>query len=387
MIGLAAAWRLAERGARVVVLERGRPGNGTTHVAAGMLAPVAEADPKEEPLLRLGVKAAGVYPEFISQLRQQTGTDPGYLRCGTLMAARDRDEAEWLEREQALRQRFGVPVRSLRASEARRLEPALAPTMRGALELPDDHAIDPRKLTAALVQGARSSGATLREGAEVAELELGGGAVGGVRLKTGERLAGGSTVIAAGVWSGELGGLPEHARLPLRPIKGQILRFHDTAGPGLLTRVLRMSGAYVVPRGDGRYVLGATTEERGFDTTVTAGAVFELLREGSELLPGLSELVVDELSAGLRPGTPDNAPAIGPGALDGLFWATGHYRHGILLAPMTAELIAGSMLGEPVPEPVSPLRFAERRAATSDRRRVARSQEKGTQGAIPGAGR
>ena len=148
-----------------------------------------------------------------------------------------------------------------------------------------------------------------------------------------------------------------------------------------------MSGAYVVPRGDGRYVLGATTEERGFDTSVTGGAVFELLREGSELLPGLSELVVDELSAGLRPATPDNAPAIGPGALDGLFWATGHYRHGILLAPMTAELIAGAMQGAPVPAPVSPLRFADRRAASSDRPRLARSDEEGSETAVSGAGR
>ena len=128
--------------------------------------------------------------------------------------------------------------------------------------------------------------------------------------------------------------------MPLRPVKGQILRLHDPAGPGLLTRVLRMSPGYVVPRGDGRYVLGATMEERGFDTTVTAGAVFELLRDAIELVPGIAELVIDELIAGLRPATPDNAPAIGPGALDGLHWATGHYRHGILLAPITAELLA-----------------------------------------------
>ncbi len=361
MIGLAAAWRLAERGARVVVLDRGRPGGGTSHVAAGMLAPVAEADPNEEPLLRLGVEAARIYPDFISRLRAQTGADPGYLRCGTLMAARDRDEAEWLEREQAVRVRFGVSVTMLRPSEARRLEPAMAPTLRGALELPDDHAIDPRMLTSALAEAARRGGATIREETEVAGLELGPRAVHGVRLAGGERIEAGSVVVAAGVWSGALDGLPEEARVPLRPVKGQILRLHDPSGPGLLTRVLRMHGAYIVPRGDGRYVLGATMEERGFDTTVTGGAMFELLRDGSELLPGISELVIDEFSAGLRPGTPDNAPVIGPGAVERLFWATGHYRHGILLAPITAELVAGALLGEPVPEPVSPLRFAERR--------------------------
>ena len=147
--------------------------------------------------------------------------------------------------------------------------------------------------------------------------------------------------------------------MPLRPVKGQILRLVDPSGPGLLTRVLRMRPTYVVPRGDGRYVLGATMEERGYDTTTTAGATFELLRDAMELLPGLSELVLDELSAGLRPGTPDNAPVIGPGLTEGLFWATGHYRHGILLASKTAELIAGAVLGgQSVPDVVSPLRFA-----------------------------
>jgi len=168
-------------------------------------------------------------------------------------------------------------------------------------------------------------------------------------------------VMAAGAWSGQIAGLPRGAEVPLRPVKGQILHMHDPAGPGLLGRVLRLEGAYVVPRGDGRYVLGATVEERGFDETVTAGAVLELLREAAELLPGLSELVVDELLAGLRPGTPDNAPIIGPGAVNGLYWATGHYRGGVLLAPVTATLLAGMLAGEE-PEidlaPFTPGRFA-----------------------------
>ncbi len=155
-----------------------------------------------------------------------------------------------------------------------------------------------------------------------------------------------------------LGGLPPDAQVPLRPVKGQIMRLHDPAGPGLMTRALRLPAAYLVPRGDGRYVLGATVEERGFDTTVTAGALFELLRDAVELVPGVGELVIDELSAGLRPGTPDNAPVIGAGAVPGLFWATGHYRHGILLAPVTAELVAAAVLGE-----------ASRRWASRSRRR------------------
>jgi glycine oxidase len=170
-----------------------------------------------------------------------------------------------------------------------------------------------------------------------------------------------NVVVAAGAWCGGLSGLPEMARVPVRPVKGQILRLHDPAGPGLLTRVLRMERGYVVPRGDGRYVLGATMEERGFDTTVTAGAVHELLRDAIELVPGLDELVIDELSAGLRPATPDNAPAIGPGVLPGLHWATGHYRQGILLAPITAEIVVAGIAGHAPPEGAaefSPKRFA-----------------------------
>jgi glycine oxidase len=355
VIGLSAAWRLAGRGLRVAVLDRGEPGGGTSSVAAGMVAPIAEADPAESPLLRLGIASAQAYPGFVAELEQVTGLEAGFLRCGTLMVARDRDEAEELDHQFGVRQRLGLNVNHLRPSEARRLEAALAPTLRAALEFPEDHVIDPRRLCAALAEAVRRAGGELRAHAEVAAVELGDG----VLLTDGQRLTAPRVVIAAGVWSGSLAGIPDEARVPLRPVKGQILRLHDPAGPGLLTRVLRMPTAYVVPRGDGRYVLGATMEERGFDTTVTAGAVFELLRDATELLPGLSELVVDELSAGLRPGTADNAPIIGPGSVDGLFWATGHYRHGILLAPVTADLLAGAIAdGSPVPEEFSGARFA-----------------------------
>ena len=180
------------------------------------------------------------------------------------------------------------------------------------------------------------------------------------RLAGGELLIAAQVVVAAGPWSGRLRGLPAGASVPIRPVKGQILSLHDPSGPGLLERVLRMQPGYLVPRGDGRYVLGATVEERGYDTTVTVQAVFELLRDAIELVPGVGELVIDELVAGIRPGTPDNAPILGAGALEGLFWATGHYRHGILLTPITAELISAQLAGEDPPElatPFDPLRF------------------------------
>jgi glycine oxidase len=359
-VGLAIAWRAAQRGLRVTVLERADvPCAGTSAVAAGMLAPISETIATELPLMRLGLESVDAYPEFVEELREASGVDPGHLRCGTLLAARDGDEAEALGRELELRHSLGLAVHRLRSSEARRLEPALSPALRLALEIPDDHAIDPRKLTAALARAVTTAGVTLRTGATVERVSIADGRVAGVGLIDGERIIAEHVVVAAGAWTEAIGGLPAHLRVPIHPVKGQILRLHDPAGPGLLTRVLRMTGGYLVPRGDGRYVLGATMEERGFDTTVTAGGAFELLRNAFELLPSVTELVVDELSAGLRPATPDNAPAIGPGGVPGLHWAVGHYRHGILLTPITAELVAGALAGErAVPDEFSPARFA-----------------------------
>ena len=354
-IGLSIAWQVCARGLRVVVLERDRVGHGTSWHAAGMLAPIAEATPAEEPLLALGLRSAALYPELAASLGEI-----GYMRCGTLLVARDGDEAEALARELALRARYGLAVTRLRPSEARRLEPALAPALRLALDVPDDHAVDPRKLTAALAAAIARDGGEIREGVTVTGLEVVGERVTGVRLRDGSRLAAERVVLSAGAWTGAIAGVGE--AVPLRPVKGQILRVHDPAGPGLLTRVIRMGSSYIAPRGDGRYVVGATSEERGFDQTVTAGAALELLRDAAELVPGISELVLDEFTAGLRPGTPDNLPAIGParGGPEGLLWAVGHGRGGILLAPATAELVAGMLTGDaadPRARPFDPGRF------------------------------
>jgi glycine oxidase len=362
VIGLAVGWRAAQRGLNVVVLERGdEPARQASAVAAGMLAPISETLATELPLMRLGLASVQEYPDLVAELHDATGMDTGYLRCGTLLAARDADEAEALGRELALRQSLGLAAHRLRASEARRLEPALAPTLRLALDVPDDHAIDPRKLTAVLVRALRAAGGELRTNARVAELTTADGRVTGVRIADGERVVAEQVVVAAGPWSSSLDGIPEGASIPVHPVKGQILRMHDPSGPGLLTRVVRFTGGYLVPRGDGRYVLGATMEERGFDTTVTAGAVFELLRDAFELVPSITELIIDELSAGLRPSTPDNAPAIGPGAIEGLHWATGHFRHGVLLAPITARMVLAGLTGEqphPYTPEFAPTRFA-----------------------------
>ncbi len=362
VIGLSVAWRAAQRGLRVVVFERAEPGGGTSHVAAGMLAPVSEASLLERGVLGLGLVSAERYSGFVAELQEASGTDPGHLPCGTLAVARDRDEAEWLDRELKVRRSLGLSVERLRPSQARGLEPALAPAVRLGLLIEGDHAIDPRRLTAALAVALVRAGAVLRIGESVAGVDLGSsGAVVGVRLAGGAVVPAENVVISAGSWTGTISGIPDPLRVPIHPVKRQILRLHDPAGPGLLARVLRMHGGYIVPRGDGRYVLGGTMEERGFDTTVTAGALFGLLRDAAELLPGVSELVIDEMSAGLRPATPDNAPALGPSSLPGLHWAVGHFRHGILLAPATAEVLAAGLAGEDLPEwaaPFTPDRFA-----------------------------
>jgi glycine oxidase len=193
----------------------------------------------------------------------------------------------------------------------------------------------------------------------VTRIRVEDGAVTGVELAGGESVATQQVVAAAGAWTGALEGLPDTARIPLRPVKGQIIRLRDPAGPGLLERIVRFEGGYLVPRGDGRYVLGATMEERGFDTSVTAGGLYELLRDAGELVPGVHELVVDELAAGLRPATPDNAPVLGRSDhVDGLVWATGHHRNGILLAPVSAEIVAGALEGAAAPPQFAAARFA-----------------------------
>jgi glycine oxidase len=348
-IGLASARRAAQRGARVVVLEAGEP--AAWQVAAGMLAPVSEAEFGEGALLELGRESGRLYPEFCAELE-----DPGYRAVGTLVVARDRDEAEALDRLAAFRMSLALPVTRLRPSQARALEPALAPTVRLALDIPTDHSIDPRKLVAALERAF--TGELVR--ARVRGLSVAGERVTGVVLDDGSRIAAGAVVVAAGVHAARLD-MPASARVPVRPVKGQVLRLRDPRGPVLVERTIRGESAYFVPRGDGRYVLGATMEERGWDLTPTAGGVYELLRDISEIVPGVFELDIEQIAVGLRPATPDNLPAIGPGALDGLIWATGHFRNGILLTPVTAELVAAALAGEALPEwaaAADPRRFA-----------------------------
>jgi glycine oxidase len=355
VIGLASAWRAAQRGLRVAVVDREAPGSGATRVAAGMLAPLGEASWGEEALLDLNLASARLYPDFAAELEDASGAAVGYRRCGALRVALDRDEAEELRRRHELHVSLGLDAQWLRPRECRDVEPGLATAVSGGIHARDEGEVAPGSLVAALVTALEREGVELIAGEEVAEAVLDGDRITGVRTAAGRDLRAAHTVLATGWWSGRASWLPEEARPPVRPVKGQILTLRGSPAEPLCAGIVATEWVYVVPRADGRVVVGATVEERGADMTVTAGGVHELLREAYRVLPDVAELELAGAVAGLRPTTPDNAPVIGPGAIDGLVLATGHFRNGILLAPATADAVAAILAGERPPPAAQPL--------------------------------
>lgn len=369
VIGLVTAWRAAQRGLRVTVADPA-PGGGAAQVAAGMLAAVTELHYGEQTLLGLNLASVERYPQFVAELEAASGRDTGYRTCGTLAVALDADDRAHLRELHALQQGSGLTSDWLSGRECRRLEPMLAPGVRGGLRVDGDHQIDPRRLTAALLTACELAGVVFRR-RWVERLSVAGDRAVGAVLDDGTELAADQVVLAAGSLSGRLAGVPADVLPPVRPVKGQILRLTvpERYAPFLsrtVRAVVRGSDVYLVPRENGELVVGATSEEQGWDTTVTAGGVYELLRDAHELIPGITELPLTETRAGLRPASPDNAPLLGPTALPGLHLATGHFRNGVLLAPVTGDALAAVLTtGELPPEarPFTPLRFS--RAATS----------------------
>ncbi|MDX3529865.1 glycine oxidase ThiO [Streptomyces sp. ID05-39B] len=363
IIGLVTAWRAAQRGFATAVVDP-EPGGGAAQVAAGMLAAVTELHYGEQTLLGLNLESARRYPEFVAELTELTGHDLGYRRSGTLAVALDADDRAHMRELHALQRQSGLTSQWLSGRECRRLEPMLAPGVRGGLRVDGDHQIDPRRLAAALVAACRRAGVTFhRDWAE--RLTVSAGRAGGVLTRAGTPLAAGQVVLAAGSLSGRLAGVPAEVLPPVRPVKGQVLRLTvpQRYAP-FLTRtvraVVRGSHVYLVPRENGELVVGATSEELGWDTTVTAGGVYELLRDAHELVPGITELPLTETRAGLRPASPDNAPLLGPTGLDGLLLATGHYRNGVLLTPVTGDVLAHALATGQLPDearPFTPRRF------------------------------
>ncbi|WP_084219199.1 glycine oxidase ThiO [Spirillospora albida] len=349
-IGLATAWKAAEGGAAVTLIDPA-PGSGATHVAAGMLTPVSELTYGEEPLLRLGLASRERYPSFVAELEELTGLGTGRRTDGILLVAFDSDDLRYVDDLRRFQESLGIPSEALTGREARRLEPMLAPGVRGGLLAPEDGSIDPRRLTAALLAATERTGVRLvrrRAAGIVVERD----AAAGVRLDDGTEVRADRVLLAAGPWSGDLDGLPPGTVPSVRPVKGQVIRLR-TRAPFLgrtVRGLVKGSHVYLVPRADGEIVVGATQEELGFDTRVTAGGLWELLRDARELLPGITELDFAEVTAGLRPGSPDNAPMMGATGLPGLLLGTGHFRNGILLTPVSADILSALLLDRPVPD-------------------------------------
>jgi glycine oxidase len=364
LIGLAVAWRVASRGLTVSVIDPA-PVSAASRAAAGMLAPVSEVTYGEEPLLRFSIESLRRYPGFAAELEAATGHDIGLRRDGTLIIATDAGDRGMLAELHAFQERLGLSATMLTSRECRALEPTLSPVVRCGLLVDGDHSIDNRRLAAALLIAARSAGVSIVRH-RVRSVTVIDGQVRGVLTDAGA-VSAGTVVLAAGPWSPLIDGIPAEDRPPVRPVKGEILRLRARHQVPIPSRSIRgfVNGqsVYVVTRSDGEVVIGATMTERGFDTTVRAGAVHDLLRDARTLVPGVDELDLVESLAALRPGSPDNAPMIGRTHTDGLIVATGHHRNGVLLTPLTADLVAdlvtGTATDPDLAATVSPGRFEQ----------------------------
>jgi glycine oxidase len=365
VIGLSTAWLAAAAGQDVVVVDP-QPGHAASWAAAGMLAPVTEVHFGEHALLRLNLRAAEAWPSFASGLEEASGESVGYRPCGTLAVAADVGDRAVLEDLHRFQLELGLDSTWCTASTCRDLEPLLAPRVRGGILVPGDHQVDPRRVVDALLVACRRAGVTfVNERVEAAEVA--NGRVSGARCTSGTVLTAPRLLVATGCWASKLAGVGAGVLPPVRPVKGQILRLRFPPDLPLPERNLRgiVQGTpiYLVPRADGELVCGATMEERGEDTSVTAGAVYSLLRDAQMILPAVAEAELVEASAALRPATPDNAPYLGTTEIDGLVVATGHYRNGILLAPVTAQVTADVLGGKPLPEWAGP--FTVQRSTAS----------------------
>jgi glycine oxidase len=368
VIGVGIAWRCAQRGMSVTVVDPA-PGTGSSHTAAGMLAPVTELHYEGRAQLDLNLESARRYPDFVAELEAETGQRVGYRATGTVQAAWDAADLAALRDLAAFHQRVGVRSELLTSRDLRAAEPALAPGLPGGLLAPEDHQVDNRALFSALLAAARRRGVSFVAervtALDVSRDDVSQDRVTGVTIATGDQIVADTTVLAAGAWSATL-----TEGVPVRPVKGQTLRL--AVEPGLLQHVVRGSVrgkfVYLVPRDNGELVVGASSEEAGFDLRARAGVVYELLRDAQALVPELSEAEFIEVSTSLRPGSPDDAPLLGHSTVEGLILATGHYRNGILLAPVTADEIARVIAGEesPVIAAFSPSRLPNKELANKE---------------------
>lgn len=370
VMGLSIGWRLASAGCTVDIFEQGTSGLGASHAAAGMLAACAEVEPGEEGLLALNRESQRLWPAFAAELEATSGMAVDLRTEGTLVLALTADDAARMRHLITFQQGLGLPVEWLGAADVRRREPHLSSKLAGAVSCPEDHQVDNRKVAAALKIAALAAGARLHEDCAVERVEVTDGRASAVIAKgqgqASERFGADLVVLAAGAWSRGVSIAPA-APLPVRPVKGQMLAVAmDPAAP-ILNHVVWAPGTYLVPRKDGRLIVGATVEERGFNTDLTAGGQLALLTHAWRALPTIEELPILEQWVGFRPGSRDDAPILGPSAeVEGLIFATGHHRNGILLLPVTAEAISRLILDGEMAQVIAPFtagRFAPRAAA------------------------
>ena len=341
VIGCAVARRAARDGLRVVVVERGTPGRAASWAAAGMLSPLAEADGPGA-FLDLLLDARSMFPAYAAALREETGIDVAYGDAGTLFVALRAEDEAGLEARWKWQSAAGLRVDRLTADEARQAEPGLSPAVRMGLLFPGDHQVDNRALGAALWAAAAEAGAEFALGAEAVRLLRDGDLAAGVALAGGERIAAGAVVLAGGAWAGRLDGLPRP--VPVVPVHGQLLAVETV--PPLFRHVVDSPRCYLVPRAAGRAIAGATVERTGYRARVTPGGVRRLIEGAVEIAPALEDAPLRETWSGLRPGTPDDQPILGPDPdVVGLVHASGHFRNGILLAPLTGERVGALLSG------------------------------------------
>ena len=361
VIGLGIGWQLAKAGAAVTIYERGQAGRGASWAAGGMLGPIAEAHSDELTLLKLSNQSLARYPEWVEELETETGMSIGYRAEGTLIIAIEPEETYQLEQTYAFQQELGLNVEWLTGQEAREIEGALSPYVTAAIRCETDHQVDNRLMAQALERAYQGRGGVLHQNTAIERIVIENGTATGVQTQDGFQAAD-VCILAAGSWSGGIGGLPEAITPPVRPVKGQMLALRMQDGV-ILKNVIRTISTrypmpvYLVPRGDGRLVVGATTEELGFDTELTVGGIYELLHGACEAVPGLYKLPLIETWTGLRPGSSDNAPILGETPVKNLIYATGHYRNGILLTPITAYEIAKLILTGETSETIAPFQL------------------------------
>ena len=352
--GLGIGWQLAKEGTSVTILEKSEPGRGATWAAAGMLAARAEAEPNEKALLELNLKSQEWWPNFQKDLESAAGMPIGYRDEGTMIVALDRDDDADLKFNYRLQANLGLNTEWLNGSEAREKEAFLSPSITSAIYSPLDHQVDNRALADALRIAFIREGGELKLYSEVEAIMTENGRICSVRSR-GEEIPAHFVVLAAGAWSRKIHGIPKEALPPVRPLKGQMLSLRMDPSKPLLKHVLwAPKGIYMVPRSDGRLLIGATVEEKDFNSELTAGGILHLLRESWGVLPGIDELEIDEMWVGHRPTSRDDAPILGPTSIEGLILATGHHRNGILLAPVTANTISRFILTGDLPREIRP---------------------------------